>query len=98
MEWNKKVEMVKLSNSANSIESRKKFYSYVMENLDEFDEQAFDILINAIELIPTQLKEDIEFCKVLYSKFQEHQFNELSIRNALRIEMFKLICENDLGL
>lgn len=98
MEWEDKVKLVTLSNNATDVESRYKFQDYVLENIDKFDSQAYDMFLNGIELIPEEMQSDISFYKRLYPKIKELDIKGISLRSQLRLEVLRGIYREKLGL
>ena len=100
MTWEEKTEMIKLSNQANDKESRQKFLKYVVEKLPIFDVQAYDMFITGFSIVSSEMKEDEEYHKIIYSQIKQYEpkLSEISFRSSLRIEMYKITCEKDLDI
>lgn len=77
MEWEDKVEMIKLYNQEDP-----KFYDYVLSKISEFDVQAWDMLANCIDVFKVD-KEFVEKVKPFYKKLDT---NKLGFRSAIRLE------------
>jgi hypothetical protein len=102
MEWEKKVTMVKLGNKrGSSDEAKKEFQKFVLENIDSFDSQSWDMFCNLVELIIDDMKQDIEFWKQIYQKIKFVSFSDdeqYGFRAIMRISMIQVICEDELCL
>jgi hypothetical protein len=101
MEWEDKVKLVQLGNQRDeSPETKKEFQEYVTTNVQNFDGQAWDMFINLIDIIPDEMKQNVEFWKTVYPHIKKaaEGDNNFGIRAALRIEMIIIICEKDLNL
>ena len=99
MEWNNKVKMVQLGNQIHSSEEEKnEFQKFVLENVDSFDGQAWDMFCNLVDLIIDEMKEDIEFWKQVYTKIKDVDYNDekFGLRSGMRIAMIQTICEDKL--
>lgn len=101
MEWEDKTTMVKLGNQMNSDaipdpEKVKAFQDFVTEKIGEFDAQAMDMFITIIELIPDDIKKNINFYLPVYDKLQEMlKDTEISFgfRSAMRLAMLETLVE-----
>jgi hypothetical protein len=98
MEWNKKVEMIQLGNKRhNSDEAKNEFQKFVLENIETFDAQAWDMFCNLVDLIIDEMKIDIEFWKQVYAKIKHVDCNDekFGLRSGMRIAMIQTICEDE---
>jgi len=101
MEWEDKTTMVKLGNQMNSDttpdpEKVKAFQDFVLGKINDFDAQAMDMFITIIELIPDEIKKNIEFYLPVYDKLKEMlEDTEISFgfRSAMRLSMFEVLIE-----
>jgi hypothetical protein len=101
MEWDKKMTMASLGNQRyDSDKAKKKFQDFVVENIDSFDDQSWEIFCNFVDLIIEEMKKDIEFWKQVYVKIKEFNgyVNRFGIRSGMRIAMIQTICEDNLSL
>lgn len=101
MEWENKVKMIQLGNQMHSSEELKKeFQNFVLENIDSFDSQAWDMFCNLVDLIIDEMKKDIEFWKQVYSKIKDIDCNDekFNFRSGLRIAMIQTICKDEFSL
>jgi hypothetical protein len=101
MEWEDKVRMVQLGNERNeSMAARRAFQSFVLENIESFDVQAWDMFCNSVDIIINEMKVDIEFWKTVFSKIKTIDSNndKLGMRSGMRIAMIQTICEEELHL
>lgn len=78
MEWEDKVEMIKLHNQKDP-----KFYDCVLSKISDFDIQAWDMLANCIN--PFEVNQEfVEKIKPFYKKLDT---NKLGFRSAIRLEV-----------
>jgi len=101
MEWENKVKMIQLGNQRdNSEEAKKEFQKFVLENMDSFDGQAWDMFCNLIDLIIEEMKKDLDFWKQVYPKIKDVDCNDekFGLRSGMRIAMIQTICEDELSL
>lgn len=100
MEWDNKVKMIQLGNQRyNSEKAKNDFQKFVLENVDTFDGQAWDIFCNSVDLIIDEMKQDGEFWKQVYSKIKDVDCNDekFGLRSGMRIAMIQTICEDKLS-
>lgn len=100
MTWEEKVQMIQLSNNADNKESRQQFFKYVTEHIDRFDAQAYDMFITACNLVSEEMKEDIEYHKIIFPYIDKELLDGgiQGLRTSLRLAMYVTICEKDLNL
>ena len=96
MEWEKKAEMVGLHNEAvlGHVDSFAAIL-YASQHVSEFDNQAWDMFSEVVELIPDKIKENIETHKKIYEKLKEYeiQLGVHGFRSAMRLQMYKDMLE-----
>ena len=100
MEWGNKVKMTQLGNQRHdSEEAKNDFQNFVLENIDSFDGQAWDMFCNLVDLIIDEMKQDADFWKQVYSKIKDVDCNDESFgfRSGMRIAMIQTICEDELA-
>jgi len=100
MEWDSKVKMIQLGNQRyNSDEAKNEFQKFVLENVELFDGQAWDMFCNLVDLIIDEMKKDIEFWKQVYVKIKYVDCNDekFGLRSGVRIAMIQTICEEELS-
>jgi len=100
MEWDNKVKMIQLGNQRhNSEEAKNEFQKFVLDNVDSFDGQAWDMFCNLVDLIIDEMKKDIEFWKQVYAKIKDVDCNDekFGLRSGMRIAMIQTICEDELS-
>jgi hypothetical protein len=100
MEWESKVKMIQLGNQRhNSDEEKNDFQKFVLENIDSFDGQSWDMFCNLVDLIIDEMKADIEFWKQVYAKIKDVDCNDekFGLRSGMRIAMIQTICEDELS-
>lgn len=100
MEWDKKLQMVQLGNQRDeSQEAKNDFQKFVLENVESFDIQAWDMFSNLVEIIIDQMKQDVEFWKQVYAKIKDVDCNDakFGLRSGMRIALIQTICEDELG-
>jgi hypothetical protein len=101
MEWEKKVEMARLGNrSHGSLEARKEYQQYVLDNIEEFDIQSWDMFSQLSDILINQMKDDYEYWKIVYPHLIAVDCNDESFgfRAGMRIAMLQTICEDELKL
>jgi len=100
MEWDSKVEMVKLGNQNGTPEGMKAFQDYTLGIINEFDDQAWDMFSNLIILDPKQMGVDIDYWTKVYELIKDIDCNNESFgfRSSMRIAMIQTICEDELKL
>lgn len=100
MEWDNKVKMVELGNKKNdSDEAKNEFQQFVLDNVNSFDIQAWDIFGNLVDLIIDEMKKDKKFWMQVYEKIKDVDCNNASfgLRSGMRIAMIQTICEDELS-
>jgi hypothetical protein len=98
MEWDNKVKMVQLGNQRySSDEAKNEFQKFVLDNVDSFDGQAWDMFCNLVDLIIEEMKKDLEFWKQVYSKIKDVDCNDekFGLRSGMRIAMIQTICKDE---
>lgn len=101
MEWENKTKMVKLGNQRyNSDNDKKEFQKFVLENVESFDSQSWDMFCNLNDLIVDEMKLDIEYWKQIYQYIKNVDCNgeKFGFRSGIRIAMIQTICEDELSL
>jgi len=98
MEWENKIKMVQLGNKARNSEDKVEFQNFVLEHVETFDEQAFDMLFNLIELIPDEMRQDVKFYTKLYPKTKGLDYDKFGMRAGMRLALLNTICEEKLNL
>lgn len=91
--WEEKVELIQLLNQATEgtkIE-RDILHSYILEKIELFDNQAYDMLANGLQIVESQINEDISFHVKLSEYIYNIDLDELSLRAAIRFEFIKSI-------
>lgn len=96
MEWESKVELVRLGNQRhNSVESKEKFYNFVLEKINTFDTQAWDMFCNLVDLIADEIKGNPDFWTQVYNKIKDIDCNEgFGFRSAARISIIQTMCKD----
>ena len=100
MEWDNKVKMIQLGNQRyNSEEAKNDFQKFVLDNVDSFDGQAWDMFCNSVDLIIDEMKKDIKFWKQVYAKIKDVDCNDekFGLRSGMRIGLIQTICEDELS-
>ncbi len=98
MEWEEKIKMVQLGNAINNDGSSKsEFHNYCLDKLPSFDEQAWDMFCNIVEIIPEQMKEDLEFWKKIWMHIKDIDCNDekFGFRSGMRIALIQTICGDE---
>lgn len=101
MVWENKIKMVQLGNQRyNSDEAKKEFQNFVLENVNSFDGQSWDMFCNLVDLIVDEMKKDLDFWKQVYVRIKDVDCNDekFGFRSRMRIAMIQTICEDELSL
>ncbi len=101
MEWENKTKMVQLGNKRyDSDEAKKEFQKFVLENIDSFDGQSWDMFCNLVDLIIDEMRKDLEFWIQVYKRIKEVDCNDekFGFRSGMRIAAIQTICEDELSL
>lgn len=103
MNWESKVKLIQLGNKMNSTEKdedKKEFQVFVLNELEKFDSQAFDMFSNIVILDSREMVHDIKFWTKVYEKIKHIDCNssKFSFSSAMRIAMIQQICESKLNL
>lgn len=80
---------------------KKEFQDFVLDNIKTFDLQACDMFVNLTDLIPDEMKKDIDFWKEIYQYIKNIDCNDeffFSKRSGFRVALVQEICENVLFL
>jgi len=99
MEWENKLKLVQLGNKKNeSIDSKNDFQKFVLDNIESFDGQSWDMFSNLVDLIVDEMKQDIEFWNKVYEKIKEIDSSDekFGFRSGMRISLIQCICEDEL--
>lgn len=93
--WEQKTELVNLGNSANSDnqEAKEKFQNFVIENADQFDDQAWDMFITVTFISLEDMKKDVSFWRQIYPKIMGVDQNSFGFRTAMRKSLIEVYCE-----
>lgn len=72
------------------------FLQYIISNIERVGPVEFDVVLDVIELIPDWIKNNEKYCKPLLKQTEQLEENvcDFSVRSALRLEMFKILCED----
>ena len=99
MEWDQKVKMVQLgSQRHNSDEAKKEFQKFVVQNIDSFDGQSWDMFCNIIDLVVSEMKVDFYFWADVYKRIKNVDCadEKFGLRSGMRIAMIQTICQEEL--
>jgi hypothetical protein len=82
------------------MKQKKEFQNFVLENVNSFDGQAWDMFCNLVDLIVDEMKKDLEFWKQVYAKIKYVDCNDekFGFRTGMRIAMIQTICKDKLSL
>jgi hypothetical protein len=97
--WEEKVQMIRLGNRMNSAHPEstgefQEFKEFLEHVLERFDGQAFDMLINIIDMTANYLKENRPFFKRVVDLFEIQKDEHFGFRAKLRYEFLKLTLED----
>lgn len=92
MEWEKKVEMVKLQNDQDGL------LDFAVENHKEFDGQAWDMFANCAEIIVSEFQTRKEQWEKIWPELKKVDCNDeaFGFRTGMRVAMMQTICEEEL--
>lgn len=101
MEWEQKVQLAQLGNRKDtSLEAQKEFEGYVIEHIEFFDSQDWDIFSNVVEIVIDAMQNNTLFWEKVYTplkKLDTHR-DAFSFRASVRLETIILVCEEHLKL
>ena len=82
------------------MKQKKEFQNFVLENINSFDGQAWDMFCNLVDLIVDEMKKDLEFWKQVYAKIKYVDCNDekFGFRTGMRSAMIQTICKDELSL
>ncbi len=96
MNWKNKKEMIRLGSERDeSTAADDKFKMFVLNNIDTFDAQDWDLFVESVDIIPEYILRDYaSFWQYIYEKIQKYTLHEntFSWRSLLRIAMIQVIC------
>ena len=100
MNWELKAEMVKLGNQVSSPETKKQFHEFVLKNVKDFDGQAWDMFSLLTQILPSEMKEDIEYWEKIYEHIKTVDCNDpaFGLASGFRIAMIQTFCEEEFKL
>lgn len=98
MQWSNKLKMIRMKNEAKTPGQRKELQDFILEHIDTFDDQAYDMLGSVIDLIPEEMANDIEFYKKLYPHIKKLDFTRFGLRPGMRLAMLATVCEERLNI
>jgi hypothetical protein len=101
MIWEKKTELIRLGNQRdNSTEAKREFQQYVLDNIEEFDMQAWDMFAELSDILIDEMKDDYEYWERVYPYLIGVDCNDegFGFRSGMRIAMLQTICEDELKL
>lgn len=95
MEWENKVELVKLGNQCHrSDEAAQAFEDYVLENIADFDDQAFSMYLNIIELAPKEIELRPNLHKPMAKVLGRFRSDHFGLRDSIRVGIYIGIVED----
>lgn len=95
MEWENKIKMVQLGEIARNTGDRTEFNDFVLKHIESFDNQAFNMLFQLIDLIPKEMRKDIEFYKKLYPITSKIDIDKFDLISTMRLTLLNTICEDE---
>jgi len=101
MEWEDKIKMSKLADKKkDSAEDNKNFYDFVLKYVDSFDNQAWHIFTELIDIVPETFENNYDFWRIMYPKIREteNKLEGFDMRAMLRLSFIESMCEEELGL
>jgi hypothetical protein len=101
MIWEKKTELIRLGNQSNiSLAAKKEFQQYVLDNIEEFDMQSWDMISVLSGIIIEEMKDDYEYWEKVYPHLIKVDCTDegFGFGSGMRIAMLQTICEDELKL
>jgi hypothetical protein len=101
MIWEKKTELIRLGNQRDrNIEAKREFQQYVLDNIEEFDAQAWDMFAELSDILIDEMKDDYGYWERVYPHLIKVDCNDegFGFRSGMRIAMLQTICEDELKL
>jgi len=98
MEWENKIKMIQLGEIARNTGNRIEFNDFVLEHIESFDNQAFNMLFQLIDLIPGEMKKDMEFYKKLYPITSKIDIDKFDLISTMRLTLLNTICEDEFDI
>lgn len=90
MEWEDKIKMVRAHNT----DDFKLFKEIVLQHLDSFDNQAWDMFFTCIALVKETIIADLDFYKKINQVFHSKKDSiEMGFRSKMRWVMMDVIIE-----
>jgi hypothetical protein len=99
MDWNKKRMLIELYKKAiNRTYSKNIFHDFVLSNIDEFDQQSYEILFCLIDVDTKHISRSRFFFCRLYRKLEHFKYSGFTMRGASLIEEKKSVIRKQLIL
>jgi len=97
MEWTDKTKMIQLGKDQGNT---KAFQEFVLEHINEFDSQAWDMFIEISDVNIKQMIEDKAYWKQIYPHLKKVncEDSKFGFRTRFRIALSRAICEERLLL
>jgi hypothetical protein len=96
MEWEDKVKMIQLGKDT---ATKNEFQNFCLYQIPNFDDQAWDMFCNLIEIIPDEMKKDIEFWEKVWPELKiiDCTDDKFGLRSGMRIALLQVICKEELN-
>lgn len=100
MDWEDKVELVKLGNQNNTPEGMVKFKEFTLKHMENFDIQAWGMFSNLVNIIESEMEKDVEYWGKVYNHLKTININDesLAFRSGLRLSLIQTIYEENLSV
>lgn len=99
MDWNTKVDLVKLGNNSYKTPlAKKEFQKFVLLNIKSFDLQAWEMFILLSNIVIDDMEDSVDYWKQIYRHINELNIDSFDFKISFRIGLIKNICENDLKI
>lgn len=98
MGWSDKQTLIRLSNSVRQGKKKREFHQFVLDKIETFDSQGFDLLFNVLEVKPEKMAKHLSFYNALYPKIKNLDQEKIGFRGSMRMLSIKNICNEHLGI
>lgn len=87
MDWEDKTKLVELGNQ--KLQHHDEFREFVMKHIEHFDNQAWSMFCNLINVTQIDIKQYDKFWSKIYNELQKSSLNTnfLSLRDQLRLQV-----------
>ena len=99
MDWEKKAEIIHLANKMNrNGGSRSDFQDFCLAQMPNFDNQAWCMFFDCVNIIQSEMIEDYSFWSNAWKYIKEINVNDRGLRFSFRASLVQIICKEKLML